>query len=77
MSTCCCCNETEDLEPVKLRGNTIAKYCKRHLALLSPPKKEKKQVVQVKEEEEWRTTKCCATPINSNGHCAVCGTYAL
>jgi len=33
--------------------------------------------IQIKEEEEWRTTKCCATPINSNGHCAICGTYAL
>lgn len=75
MLTCCCCNETENLKSVKLpgRGNIVAKYCKKHLSLLTSEKEE----TQVRKEEEWRTTKCCATPINSNGHCTVCGDYAL
>ena len=26
-----------------------------------------------KEIIDWRNERCCATPINENGHCAVCG----
>ena len=66
MASCCCCDTTEKLTLVKLSGRTsygrvsVANYCKKHLALLTP-KKEKKHVEM-----------CCGTPLNRNGHCAVC-----
>ncbi len=72
---CWVCRETDNLIAAKVisSGETIKRYlCLHHFDLSKFEKWEEE--IQI---EEWRTTKCCATPINSNGHCAICGSYAL
>jgi hypothetical protein len=75
MEECCVCHETEELTAVELRcGHAkviTVKFCKSHLTRLKP--KQLIPIQKVTEKEDWREVLCCATPINENGHCAICG----
>ena len=75
---CKICRETDNLIAARVISNGKEEkwyLCQNHFILSKFDRWEEE--IQVRKEEEWRNTKCCATQINPNGHCTVCGDYAL
>ena len=74
MQQCSVCHETEGLTPYvarSLKGKEVnLNLCQKHLKLAGF---DVEIEILPETKEEWRDTLCCATQINSNGHCSICG----
>jgi len=68
---CSVCYEIKGLTPVvsKILGGREVKLnlCPKHLERF-----DRGHELKIK-KEDWRDALCCATPINENGHCRICG----
>lgn len=74
MECCSVCHETEELTSFitrSSRGKEVElKLCQKHLKLA---KFDTKVVLKEELKQPEQIQMCCATRINSNGHCAICG----